>query len=427
MRLRRLAFGLISALLSVLVFIEVANAATKLWSLISPADSYNSPSVNSNYDLTYISAGEFDTDGGGTINFWLHFKNPVTKNMFNDGLGSWASLEIYFEETSEKEDIYIQWGDKLSFRENAYWSSVYLGTREGMPTTSGFDGKCSAVTWADYANPNYYTTIGVKFNRACARLPDTFFVQAYVEYNEDYANNVAIDFITKWKVVLPWAAPSTTTTTAPATTTTTTTTTTIPQVQIPNAPTSVSIAQTSANSLRVTWLDNSSNEDGFLIQRNDTPVPAGTLISSWPYKSVANSPSFDATNLTPNRQYCYAISSYNSAGSSAFTESSCFNLVEATASTESTAPAQSLSCAASRVKFKKSTARIVVDTGAANAGKKITFEVFKAGKWTKIGSGRTSRQGASAFTAPIKIVGKKGPMPIRGTQGSRFICEGTLR
>ena len=76
MRLKRLAFGLISALLSVLVFIEVANAATKLWSLISPADSYNSPSVNSNYDLTYISAGEFDTDGGGTINFWLHFKNP---------------------------------------------------------------------------------------------------------------------------------------------------------------------------------------------------------------------------------------------------------------------------------------------------------------------------------------------------------------
>ena len=131
--------------------------------------------------------------------------------------------------------------------------------------------------------------------------------------------------------------------------------------------------------------------------------------------------------MSPNRQYCYAVSSFNSAGSSAFTDSSCFNLVAATTTvTQSTEPPQSLSCDATRVSFTKSSAQIVVDTGVANAGKTITFEVFKAGKWTKIGTGRTSGQGASAFTAPIKIVGKNGPLPIRGTQGSRFICEGTL-
>jgi hypothetical protein len=26
----------------------------------------------------------------------------------------------------------------------------------------------------------------------------------------------------------------------------------------------------------------------------------------------------------------------------------------------------------------------------------------------------------------LKVVGKKGSLPIRATQGSRFICEGTL-
>jgi len=410
---------LLIAFIAFLVSIEVANAGTKIWSLISPSDSYNSSSVNSNYDLTYISAGEFDTDGGGTIDFWLHFKNPVAKNMFNDGLGSWASLNIYFSEDSEKEDIYIQWGDKTTFRENTYSSSVYFGTREGMPTTSGYDGKCSAVTWADYANPSYYNSIGVRFNRACARLPDTFFVEAYVEYNEDYANNVAVDQISRWKVVLPWAVP--------AVTTTTTTTTTVPKVQIPNAPSSISISQLSETSLRITWLDNSTNEDGFLINRNDAPVPAGTSISAWPYKTATNSPTIEYAGLTTNRSYCFSISSYNSAGSSSFTDSACYNLQGAVATTQANAPTKSLTCDATRVSSTAKSVQIIVDTGAANAGKTMKFEVFKAGKWIAIGKGRTSKTGASALLANIKIVGKKGSLPIRGTQGSRFICEGNLR
>jgi hypothetical protein len=67
-----------------------------------------------------------------------------------------------------------------------------------------------------------------------------------------------------------------------------------------------------------------------------------------------------------------------------------------------------------------------VETGIANAGKAIKFEIYKGGDWVAIGTGRTSKTGVSALTAKINIVGKKGTFPIRGSQGSRFICEGSL-
>ena len=406
MRLKRHAIGLVLGLLSALFLSGLATADTKVWTLVSPVDSYNHPDINPYYDIDFLSAAEWADDivaKNNLINFWIFLKTPVTKNMFNDNQGSWASL--YFDYDGDGTDEISIEISGISFRESSYSTSIWL---KSTSAGSGI-GKCGATTWTNLEDSA--TWIGIEFDKVCAGLPNSFYVDGYVDYIN--ADSRAFDYLSDWFVTLPNTAP--------------TTTTTIPQVQIPNAPTSVSISQTSVNSLRVTWLDNSSNEDGFLIQRNDTPVPAGTPISSWPYKSAVNSPSFDATNLTPNLQYCFAISSYNSAGSSAFTESSCFNLVAANTPNESPTLPQSLSCDAKRVRFTKSAARIRVDTGAANAGKKITYEAFKSGKWIKIGQGRSSGQGKSVFTASIKIVGKKGPMPIRGTQGSRFICEGTLR
>ena len=407
MRLKRHAIGLVLGLVSALFLSGLATANAKVWTLVSPVDSYNRSDINQYYDIDFLSAAEWADDivaKNNRINFWIFLKTPVTRNMFNDNQGSWASLYIDYDGDGTDE-IKIEI-NLVSFRENSYSTSIWLNSKSAG---SGI-GKCGARTWTSLEDSAKW--IGIEFDKVCAGLPNSFYVEGYVDYNE--ADGRAFDYLSDWFVTLPNTAP-------------TTTTTTIPQVQIPNAPTSVSISQTSANSLRVTWLDNSSNEDGFLIQRNDTPVPAGTPISSWPYKSAVNSPSFDATNLTPNLQYCYAIGSYNSAGSSAFTESSCFNLVAANTSNQSPALPQSLSCDAKRVSFTKSAARISVDNGASNAGKKITFEAFKAGKWIKIGQGRSSGQGESVFTASIKIVGKNGPTPIRGTQGSRFICEGTLR
>ena len=404
--MRTLKFLLIAITLLLIGIAPSRVQAAPAWEKCSGYDS-SDYYTSSGYDLEYICAAQFSEEPN-EISFFLYFRTIISSRQFNNSYGSWAAVTIDTDFNGNY-DLYIRTSNQTLLYDS---KSV-----AGRAVKNGQIMSCPVEVWTNLGASAKW--LGLSVNKDCAGISGIGLnLMGYAD--SEYYTGDGYDYApTSAFYVAPPANPPTTTTT--------TTTTTIPRVQIPNAPTSVSISQTSATSLRVTWLDNSSNEDGFLIQRNDTPVPAGTPISSWPYKSAANSPSFEATNLATNRTYCYAISSYNSAGSSAFTESSCFNLVAATAVTQSTTPTKSLSCDATRVSFTKSRVQIVVDTGVANAGKKITFEVFKAGKWTKIGRGRTSGQGASAFTAPIKIVRKKGPMPIRGTQGSRFICEGTLR
>ena len=394
-------------LVSVLAFSGVAVAATKAWSLISPLDSNNRPDINQYYDINFLSAAEWDDDiaaKNNIINFWIHLKTPVTKNMFNDNQGSWAGLYIDFDGDGTDE-ITIEISD-ISFREKSYSTPIWLNSKSSGSGT----GKCGASTGASLEDSSKY--IGIEFDKVCAGLPNSFYVDGYVDYID--TDKLAFDFNGRWYLTLP------------STAVTTTTTVTVPKVQIPNAPSSLSISQLSETSLRITWLDNSTNEDGFLIQRNDTPVPIGTSSSAWPYKTATNSPTIEYAGLTTNRSYCFSISSYNSAGSSAFTDSACYNLQSAVTNTLPNALTKSLSCDATRVSSTAKSVQIIVDTGAANAGKTMKFELFKAGKWIAIGTGRTSKTGASALLANIKIVGKKGSFPIRATQGSRFICEGNL-
>ena len=93
---------------------------------------------------------------------------------------------------------------------------------------------------------------------------------------------------------------------------------------------------------------------------------------------------------------------------------------------QSTVLANSLSCDATRVSSDAMTVQIVVDAGKANAGKMLKFEVFKVGKWSALGSARVTKAGATALSAKTSLIGKSGKLPIRATQGSRFVCEGTL-
>jgi len=403
-------------LLSVLTFSSLASAASINWNwnLSSPIDTYNRPDINPYYDITSVSAGQSVEDisaNNNLIYFFIYLNTPVTANMFNDNQGSFLQLNFDFDGNSTDEVI-LEISDQ-SFNGN-YSQKIWLNSS----SAGAGIGKCDAITWTDLASSAKW--IGVKFNKVCAGLPNSFYVDAYVDYMDN--GNTGFDYNGDWFLTVP----STTTTTTSTTTTTTTTTTTVPKVQIPNAPSSVSISQLSETSLRITWLDNSTNEDGFLIQRNDTPVPSGTSSSAWPYKTTANTPSVEYAGLITNRSYCFSISSYNSAGSSAFTDSACFNLIGAVPTTQPSASVASLSCDASRVSSTGKSVQIVVETGIANAGKAIKFEIYKDGDWVAIGTGRTSKTGVSALTAKINIVGKKGTFPIRGSQGSRFICEGSL-
>ena len=402
-------------LVSVFSLASVASAVTWSWNLSSSYDTYNRSDINQYYDINYVSATEDTADltaQNNYIYFFIHLKTPITSNMFNDNQDSWVGL--YFDYTGDGTDeLKIEISD-ISLKESA--TSVWLNSS----SAGAGIGKCNAVTYTDLASSVKW--IGIKFNKVCAGLPNSFYVDAFIDYNAN--DDAGFDYNGDWFLTIPSTAATTTTTTP--TTTTTTTTTTVPKVQIPNAPSSVSISQLSETSLRITWLDNSTNEDGFLIQRNDTPVASGTSSSAWPYKTATNTPTIEYAGLATNRSYCFSISSYNSAGSSAFTDSACFNLIGAVPTTQSPASVVSLSCDASRVSSAGKSVQIVVETGITNAGKAIKFEIYKNGDWVAIGTGRTSKTGVSALTAKMNIVGKKGTFPIRGSQGSRFICEGSL-
>src|SRR5262245_61698970 len=71
--------------------------------------------------------------------------------------------------------------------------------------------------------------------------------------------------------------------------------------------------------LTLTWNDNSTNENGFAIQRK--------LGTNGTYTQIAtvgtNTTSYVDTGLTTGASYCYKVDSFNAAGTSPFSNESC--------------------------------------------------------------------------------------------------------
>ena len=79
----------------------------------------------------------------------------------------------------------------------------------------------------------------------------------------------------------------------------------------PLKPSDVTITQIANTCLRVTWTDNSSNEDGFIILRGTDPDDI-TFLDSVPKNSI----SYVDSSVEPEVNYYYAVVSYNGAGKS---------------------------------------------------------------------------------------------------------------
>lgn len=82
----------------------------------------------------------------------------------------------------------------------------------------------------------------------------------------------------------------------------------------PNAPTNLTAVAVSSSQINLLWVDNSNNETGFKLERkigsNGDWNDADSL--------VANVTSYHDTELSPNTEYYYRISSYNSNGESSY-------------------------------------------------------------------------------------------------------------
>ena len=99
---------------------------------------------------------------------------------------------------------------------------------------------------------------------------------------------------------------------------------------IPSAPSNLTASPKGGNEIDLAWLDNSNNEDGFIIERKEG------LEGQWAEGDTVNmnQHNYEDKELKPNTNYSYRVSAYNSAG-----KSSCSNEASAkTYDTTSVAP-----------------------------------------------------------------------------------------
>ena len=80
---------------------------------------------------------------------------------------------------------------------------------------------------------------------------------------------------------------------------------------VPAPPSNVQTVALSPTEVRVTWQDNSNNEDGFVV-RKDYNVTVG-----------ANTTSYVWENVSPNTWWCFEVAAYNAAGQSDWSDWSC--------------------------------------------------------------------------------------------------------
>ena len=375
-------------------------------------DEYDGYTVIPSFNITSVCV-VLSSDYGRSdeITFFLYFQTPPSRYMFTSS-GSWAG--IFIDTNADGiNDIEIQTtGRAYPADTGSVAAAIYVGDTRSQ---------CAAETWANTAaNRNY---IAFTFSRTCIGLaPSNIRVQGYADYiaNDgkwyDYAPEGGW-----WLDFYQWTLQHPGTTTTP--TTPTTVATTIPAVVVPNSPSSLSTSRISDTAFRVSWLDNSTNEDGFLLQRDDALVAEDTTVTLWPNKVSSGVISWDVTALTQGKRYCITVAAFNSSGVSKWADWSCIELL---ASIVVSGPVRSLSCDASRGKIKGAKYTLVVSTGTTNAGRKLNLEAFVKGKWSKIGSGRVNAIGNVKIVAKSTIIGRSGRVPLRATQGSRFICEGNI-
>ena len=193
--MRRRVALLIALLLSLQgVGLIPANAAVT-WSQVSKFDtSYDGKTPNSNYDLEFSSVYIFDNETDD-IYFYLEFAQIPRVGMFNDGLNSFGFIGLDYD-FNGAEDVRL------------YVHKVTLTSDRSTVAGYSYDQKnsknltCSVGVFTNINEGDKW--IGLKVSRNCIKLPNSFEMYGYAEYNDagggesyDYAPypNMRVDLL----------------------------------------------------------------------------------------------------------------------------------------------------------------------------------------------------------------------------------------
>ena len=80
-----------------------------------------------------------------------------------------------------------------------------------------------------------------------------------------------------------------------------------PPVVVPAAPSNLQAAAASSSAINLTWVDNSNNEDGFIVYRGSTPTTVTTYVTS----VNAGIQAYQNTGLAPSTTYYYKVTAWN--------------------------------------------------------------------------------------------------------------------
>lgn len=197
-----LATVLVSSLL--ITPILTAHAESRIFQQRSIFDDSNPVNIDSLYDLQEVEIGIYDTDAD-VLNFWLHFKNPITQSMFvQSSLKTpWALVMLWRSKPAsmggDSGDFWFSTNTATKYPlDNTFISATATGNTLSGQTRNSLTS-CNPKTWTNINSGAKW--IGFSISRKCAKIPDQFWIGGYVDPNSSNNGSSSSGTVYDWDYV----------------------------------------------------------------------------------------------------------------------------------------------------------------------------------------------------------------------------------